>query len=160
MLDKFIEIENNLHNLISYHYSPFEYDQPNYKKVIENRPKRDTHDNSYLGLWSCTFPSFFKGDNGFGTFVYKIIYKPEIKVGFIRSYDFKRYCDGIEFPEQYIDEHYKYTKMGYDVIVILDKFIGNGLQLHLGEIITLNLDCIDVFERVECKDISDYTYYI
>lgn len=158
MLDNFIEIDNKLHNLISYHYSPYEFDVPSYNKVIENRPNRGTHSNSYLGLWSCTFPSFFKGDNEFGTYVYKITFKPDIKVGYLRSSDFFRYCNNIEFSEQYIDEHYKYIKLGYDVIVILDHFMGE--KLHLGEIITLNFDCIDVFERVECQHISDYTYFI
>lgn len=156
---KFIKLKNRLEGLISYHYSPYTFEKPSYEEVVKNRPNRQTHSNSYLGLWSCTFPKLFErgGDDEFGCNVYKIIYKPDIQVGFVFYSDFVRYCRAIENPLEYITERDRFMREGYDVIVVVDKFYNNKYH-HLGEIITLNFDCIDVFEKIVYDKSLDTNY--
>ena len=158
----FKEVITDMSKLISYHYTPFDYDIPSYEKIVENRDNRKTHANSYLGLWSCTYPSFFEQDepSEFGKTIYKIKYKDNVNIGFIGYGDFVKYCHQIEDPKDYISEHYRLIDLNYDVVIVYDRFSRESNSYHCGEIITLNLDCMEIFEKINYSDIKNYDYYI
>lgn len=149
--------------MISYHYSPYIFDKPVYEEIVKIRESGDrpTHENSSLGLWSCTFPkkvSISNGSSMFGTNAYKIKFKENIKFKFVSCGRFRDICEGVKSTEAYINLRNKYLEENIDVICVIDTFMGNGS--HLGEVITLNFDSIEIFERIDQSEIKNHTYYV
>lgn len=156
-----MQLNDNLDNLISWHYSPFVFDAPDYELIIENRSddQRPTHTNSYLGLWSCTFPGKvgIKDNESslFGMNAYQITYKENVNTKLMKYSDFYRFCVDNFTKEDYIKIRNELIESGYDVLAVIDTFYGG---YHLGEIVTLNFDIIDKFEKCEPKYIKDHIY--
>lgn len=154
-------MNKNLDHLIHWHFSPYIFDTPSYENIIEKRESdnRPTHTNSYLGLWSCTFPHKVKIVNNensmFGTNAYEIKYKDNVKTKLMRITEFYKMCCNIETPKGYIDLRRALIDDGFDVLAILDSFYGGN---HLGEIITLNFDVIDSFNLIDVELIKDHVY--
>lgn len=156
-----MHLHDNLDNLISWHYSPFIFEKPDYNLIIENRrdEKRQTHTNSYLGLWSCTFPGRVGIKNNdsslFGMNAYQLEYKENINAKLMTIGEFYRYCEDKFNKQDYVKARNELIESGYDVLAVIDTFLGG---YHLGEIITLNFDIIDKFVKCEQDDIEDHIY--
>lgn len=143
---KFKNIKDNLDDLVSYHISPFKFDTPSYQEIVDLRDldKRDTHVNSYLGLWSSTFPQSYTNSNK--VYCYEIKFNNNANIKFITHSDFKNWCN-IPDKSYYINARKKLIDANIDVIIVLDKL--SDMNNHtLAEIITLNFDAIESFNHI------------
>lgn len=142
---KFENIKNNLDDLVSYHISPYKFDKPSYQEILDLRDsdKRNTHVNSYLGLWSSTYPQSYKSESKSNC--YEIKFKKNTNIKFINHSDFRRWCNTPE-KSYYINQRNMLIAENIDVIIVLDRL--SGMKCTLAEIITLNFNAIESFKHI------------
>ena len=123
-----------------YHRSNQNIIKPTYEGIDEARSWSKTHHNSVLGLWGSTLPELC---SSFGKYNYLISVKEDaVRLGLVYS-DWKSLgCDIYHDCEDFIRLRNKilYDK-SLDIIYILD----SG---YVGEIIIVNLDCIESVTEV------------
>lgn len=135
------------HSLI--HVTNYKYDKPCNQKILENRSERTTHDNSVLGIWSSTFPIMC---SSFGQYSLQIIFKND------------SICLGLTYRDLFNLTHNSsietllklknYLLNFCDVLYILDA------NKYVGEVIILNLDCIDNMIDVSNHNLKDQRFFL
>lgn len=135
-----IEFENPIH---FFHVSNTKFDKPCINTINNVRDKRDTHDNSVLGLWVSTYPNMC---SSFGNHTYQFKLKDNTTFKGILLEEFFRLCTRGNNGDKLSLEQYNHLRNEWmkttDVIFILDASQG------INEVIILNLDVIDDFTHI------------
>lgn len=131
-----------------YHRSNQDFKVPTYEMIDSARQWSTTHHNSVLGLWGSTLPELC---SSFGKYNYLISVKEDaVRLGLDYS-DWKSLgCDIYHDYEDFIKLRNKIlSDKSLDIIYILD----SG---YVGEIIIVNLDCIE--SVIEVGSVPDRRY--
>lgn len=133
------DIEFQEHDI--YHCSTKQYESPSYAQIDDARSWSRTHHNSVLGLWGSTFPNRC---SAFGPFTYRVDIKPGAS----------RY--GITYEQWYqlgtkVFNHHAHFIMLREFMLeqkTADILYVTDASRCVGEIIIVNLDCIERMELV------------
>lgn len=119
-----------------YHASPYEYDFPNYEKLLEGLSKNGNHENGELGLW-CSLQTDWI--NGFGGNIYKIEYNDSTQL-LMDASEFAKRCHKRDVDYQ--EWRRELLSSGYQTLALKEK------KGNIDMLIIIDFDAIKTFQKI------------